>query len=246
MLPYRDRAIVLRQYSINEADKIINLLTCRHGLIRAIVKGVRRTYSKFGARLEPLNSIDVQLYPGKNLDTITQVNIIDSFAALIVKNYRSYIIACAILETAEKSTDKYRIPVPKLYELTNNALHALAFGNLANDLILNSYMLLVIKIAGWQLQLNECTICSKPGPHKVFNIPSGGTICLKCAPRNSVITPWAVIKFVIALQDRNLDYAKNFAYIYRKQASKLITAYLEWHLECQLKTLPLVQKEYSE
>ncbi len=57
-----------------EADRIVTLLTRQHGLVRAVAKGVRRTKSKFGARLEPFAHIDVQLHPGRNLDIVTQVS----------------------------------------------------------------------------------------------------------------------------------------------------------------------------
>ena len=70
---YRDRAVVLRQHKLGEADRIVTLLTRDHGLVRAVAKGVRRTRSKFGSRLEPFAHIDVQLHPGRNLDIVTQV-----------------------------------------------------------------------------------------------------------------------------------------------------------------------------
>src|SRR5262245_8066008 len=93
---YRDRAVVLRQHKLGEADRIVTMLTREHGLVRAVAKGVRRTRSKFGARLEPFAYIDIQLYPGRNLDTVTQVQTIDAFAADIVNDYGRYTCACAV------------------------------------------------------------------------------------------------------------------------------------------------------
>src|SRR6202008_3785572 len=87
---YRDRAVVLRQHKLGEADRIVTLLTREHGLVRAVAKGVRRTRSKFGARLEPFAHIDVQLHPGRNLDIVTQVASIDAFATDIVSDYGRY------------------------------------------------------------------------------------------------------------------------------------------------------------
>src|SRR5690606_33360082 len=71
---YRDEAVVVSQHKLGEADRIVTLLTRQHGLVRAVAKGVRRTKSRFGARLEPFSYIDVQLHPGRNLDTVTQVH----------------------------------------------------------------------------------------------------------------------------------------------------------------------------
>ncbi len=109
---YRDRAVVLRQHKLGEADRIVTLLTRDHGLVRAVAKGVRRTRSKFGARLEPFAHIDVQLYPGRNLDIVTQVQAIDAFASDIVSDYGRYTCACAVLETAERLAGEERAPAP--------------------------------------------------------------------------------------------------------------------------------------
>lgn len=73
MKTYRDDAIVLRCHDLGEADRIITMLSRHNGKVRAVAKGVRRTKSRFGARVEPFSLVDVQLYRGRNLDTITQV-----------------------------------------------------------------------------------------------------------------------------------------------------------------------------
>ena len=125
---YRDRAVVVRQHKLGEADRIVTLLTREHGLVRAVAKGVRRTRSKFGARLEPFAHIDVQLYPGRNLDIVTQVQAIDAFATDIVNDYGRYTCACAVLETAERLAGEERAPVPALHRLTVAALRAVADG----------------------------------------------------------------------------------------------------------------------
>jgi DNA repair protein RecO (recombination protein O) len=107
---YRDRAVVLRQHKLGEADRIVTLLTRDHGLVRAVAKGVRRTRSKFGSRLEPFAHVDVQLHPGRNLDIVTQVQAIDAFATDIVSDYGRYTCACAVLETAERLAGEERPP----------------------------------------------------------------------------------------------------------------------------------------
>ena len=69
---YRDEAIVLRTHKLGEADRIVTLLTRSHGKVRAVGKGVRRTSSRFGSRLEPFMHVDLQLSTGRNLDIVTQ------------------------------------------------------------------------------------------------------------------------------------------------------------------------------
>ena len=73
MRTYRDEAVVLRTWKLGEADRIISLFTREHGKVRAVAKGIRRTGSKFGSRLEPFGHVDVQLAEGRGtLVTVTQ------------------------------------------------------------------------------------------------------------------------------------------------------------------------------
>src|SRR5690625_1371375 len=103
---YRDDAIVLRTHPLGEADRIITLLTRRHGKVRAVAKGVRRTGSRFGARLEPFTLVDVQLYAGRSLHTVTQVVTIETFAQAISADYGRFTAASAMLETTDRLTDE--------------------------------------------------------------------------------------------------------------------------------------------
>ncbi|NUP27814.1 MAG: DNA repair protein RecO, partial [Nocardia sp.] len=121
---YRDHAVVLRQHKLGEADRIVTLLTRQYGLVRAVAKGVRRTKSKFGARLEPFAYVDVQLHPGRSLDIVTQVHTVEANASAIIADYGRYTTACAVLETAERLAGEERAPVPRLHSLTAGALRA--------------------------------------------------------------------------------------------------------------------------
>ena len=76
---YRDSGVVLRVTKLGEADRIVTVLTRRTGRVRAVAKGVRRTKSKFGGRLEPFSHVDLQLYAGRNLDIVTQAVTLDPF-----------------------------------------------------------------------------------------------------------------------------------------------------------------------
>ena len=188
---YRDRAVVLRQHKLGEADRIITLLTREHGLVRAVAKGVRRTRSKFGARLEPFAHIDVQLHPGRNLDIVTQVQAIDAFASDIVSDYGRYTSGCAVLETAERLAGEERAPVPALHRLTVGALRAVADGGRPRELVLDAYLLRAMGITGWAPALVECARCAAPGPHRAFHVAAGGSVCMHCRPSGSVTPPQA-------------------------------------------------------
>ena len=77
-----DQGIVLRSYPFGEADRIVVLLSPNHGKIRAVAKGVRKTKSRFGGRLEQFTQVDLVLYEGRNLATVTQAAPIDAFPKL--------------------------------------------------------------------------------------------------------------------------------------------------------------------
>ena len=240
---YRDRAVVLRQHKLGEADRIVTLLTREHGLVRAVAKGVRRTRSKFGARLEPFAHIDVQLHPGRNLDIVTQVASIDAFATDIVSDYGRYTCACAVLETAERLAGEERAPVPALHRLTVGALRAVADGVRPRELVLDAYLLRAMEIAGWAPALTECARCAAPGPHRAFHVAAGGSVCVHCRPAGSSTPPAGVLDLMSALHDGDWDFAQAAPQSYRSQASGLVAAHLQWHLERQLRTLALVERD---
>ena len=102
MALYRDTGVVLRVQKLGEADRIVTILTRRHGKVRAVAKGVRRTRSRWGARLEPFNHVDVQCYTGRSLDIVTQAETVDAFGAGLVGDYGRYTAGCAVLETADR------------------------------------------------------------------------------------------------------------------------------------------------
>lgn len=240
---YRDRAVVLRQHKLGEADRIVTLLTREHGVVRAVAKGVRRTRSKFGARLEPFAHIDVQLHPGRNLDIVTQVQSIDAFAVDIVSDYGRYTCACAMLETAERLAGEEHAPVPALHGLTVAALRAVAEGRRPRELVLDAYLLRAMGIAGWAPALTACARCAAPGPHRAFHVAAGGSVCVHCRPSGAATPAQAVMDLMTALHDGDWEFAEASTSSHRSQASGLVAAHLQWHLERKLRTLPLVERD---
>jgi DNA repair protein RecO (recombination protein O) len=79
MALYRDQGVVLRTIKLGESDRIISIATEAHGKVRAVAKGIRKTKSRFGARLEPITHVSLMLYEGRELDTITQAETLDHF-----------------------------------------------------------------------------------------------------------------------------------------------------------------------
>ncbi|MDR2379978.1 MAG: DNA repair protein RecO, partial [Bifidobacteriaceae bacterium] len=100
MATYRDAGIVLRTRKLAEADRIVTLLTREHGKVRAVAKAVRRTKSRFGARLEPFMHVDLQLYEGRNLHTVTQAVTLAAYGGAIAADYGRFTAASALVEAA--------------------------------------------------------------------------------------------------------------------------------------------------
>lgn len=235
--------MVLRQHKLGEADRIITLLTREHGLVRAVAKGVRRTRSKFGARLEPFAHIDVHLYPGRNLDIITQVHSINALADAIVADYGCYTSACAVLETAERLAGEERAPAPQLHRLTVGALTALADGRRARQLILDAYLLRAMQVAGWMPTLGACARCAQPGPHRAFHVAAGGAVCVHCRPPGAATPSPGVLDHMDAMARGQWEHVAELGSSLQRQATGLVAAHLQWHLERQLRTLPLIERE---
>lgn len=239
---YRDNAVVLRLHKLGEADRIVTLLTREHGIVRAVAKGVRRTRSRFGARLEPFEHIDVQLYPGRNLDIITQVQTIDAFSGDLATDYGRYTTACAVLETAERLASEERAPVQRLHLLTVGALRALAAAERAPELVLDAFLLRAMAFAGWEPALSECARCGAPGLHRAFHVAAGGAVCVQCRPAGSATPAPAVLELMQALLHGAWSATSDASVSTRRQASGLVAAHLQWHLERQLRTLPLIER----
>jgi DNA repair protein RecO (recombination protein O) len=249
---YRDEAVVLRVHKLGEADRIVSLLTRRHGRVRAVGKGVRRTTSRFGARLEPGSHIDVQLHtrladgqtgPGgqRGLDLVTQTESLDAFGARLAGDYSRWTAVSAICETAERLTEEGE-PALRLYLLVVGALRALVDRTHAPGLILDAFFIRAMSNAGWEPALTECAKCSAPGPHAAFNVAAGGAVCADCRPPGSARPQRQSVELMNALLGGDWPRADASEEDARREASGLIAAHLQWHLERGLRSLPLVDR----
>jgi DNA repair protein RecO (recombination protein O) len=239
---YRDTGVVLRVHKLGEADRIVTLITRRHGKVRAVAKGVRRTRSRFGARLEPFGHVDVQFYTGRTLDVITQVETVDAFGIGLVGDYPRYTAGCAVLETADRLAMEEGEPAMRLYLLVAGALRALAGRDRDPSLVLDAFLLRAMAYAGWAPAIDECARCAEPGPHQSFSVPAGGAVCARCRPAGSSRPAPETFPLLAALLHGEWPVAESSGPATRREASGLVAALLQWHLERQLRSLPLVER----
>jgi DNA repair protein RecO (recombination protein O) len=242
MALYRDTGVVLRVQKLGEADRIITLLTQRHGKVRAVAKGVRRTTSRWGARLEPFNHVDVQCYTGRSLDVVTQAQTVDAFGAGIICDYPRYTAGCAVLETADRLVAEEGEPALRVYLLLVGAVRALADGVRDPSLVLDAFLLRAMTQAGWAPAITECARCAEPGPHPAFNVAAGGSVCPRCRPPGSVTPGREAYRLLEALLHGDWVVADASDAVTRRDTSGLVAAHLQWHLERSLRSLPLVDR----
>ena len=239
---YRDRGIVLRTHKLGESDRIITLLTRDHGIVRAVGKGVRKTSSRFGARLEPCMHIDVQFAEGRSLDIVSQVETIDAFARDLGADYGRYTAATAMLETAERVVGEDGGSASPQYQLLRGALTALTQQRYTAGLILDSYQLRSLAIAGYAPSFGVCAGCGADGPHRYFHVAHGGVLCEACTvPGASVPSPFTIALLGALIAGDWLRVQTSDARA-RREASSAVSAYLSWHLERGLRSLPLVDR----
>ncbi|MGI9226709.1 MAG: DNA repair protein RecO [Candidatus Nanopelagicaceae bacterium] len=239
---YRDEAIVLRTQKLGEADRIITLLTREHGRVRGVAKGVRRTKSKFGARLEPGSHIDIQLYTGRTFDTVTQVESIFNYGEALTDDYSRWTIAGAILEAAERFTSHEHEPALQEFKLVTGAMKALADNKYEASMILDAYLLRSLAVGGYAPSLVNCSKCDAPGPHRYFSLVGGGSVCADCRPSASATPAPETLKLMSDLISGDWESAMESELRNRREANGLIAAYLQWHLERGLRSLQLVER----
>jgi DNA repair protein RecO (recombination protein O) len=173
---YSDTAVVLRTYKLGEADRIVVLLTEHHGKVRAVAKGVRKTMSKFGARLEPMSHVRLLLAQGRELDIVSQADLVDTIAPLVA-DLDHITNGMAVLEAADQMALE-REPAPHLYRMVVGALRTVA--ERSGPLVVPAFYWKLLAAEGVGPELDACVRCGEPGPIVAFDMIQGGVLCRAC------------------------------------------------------------------
>jgi DNA repair protein RecO (recombination protein O) len=272
MQVYRDDGVVLRTQKLGEADRIVTLLCRQNGRVRAVAKGVRRTKSRFGARLEPFTHVDLMIHPGRSLDVITQAEVIRAYGPPLAADYPKYTAGAAMLETAERLTPVEKEPAIRQFLLLIGGLRSLGeagepaehagapgpapagpgAGGVGRDhrLVLDAYFLRSLAVAGYAPALGECARCgagggpAADGPVRLsaFAVGSGGMVCESCRPPGAASPSPETIALMQALLRGDWDSAMRSERRHRVECSGLVAAYLQWHLEHSIRSLRHVER----
>jgi DNA repair protein RecO (recombination protein O) len=246
---YRDDGIVLRTQKLGEADRIITILGRTSGRIRAVAKGVRRTKSRFGARLEPFTHVDLMLHAGRSLDVITQAEVIRPYGEPLTSDYPRYTAGVAMLETAERFTPVEKEPSLRQLLLLIGGLRALTDAEHAPGLVLDAFLLRSLAVAGYAPALQECARCGAGsdgtgGGRRLpaFAVAAGGMVCATCRPPGAASPAAPTVALMLALLRGDWDGADHSERRHRVECSGLVAAYLQWHLEHSIRSLRHVER----
>jgi len=172
---YKDEGIVLKTIKLGEADRIVTIFTRQNGKVRAVAKGVRKTKSRFGGRLEPFTRVQLLIYRGRNLDTITGADILDPFKPAR-SSYERLASAAALTEMVEKITpDRER--AFDVYALLLAGLDSLGRDDV--NTVVPAFCVKLLSLSGYHPQLQSCAGC---GGHALsgFSPALGGAVCETC------------------------------------------------------------------
>ena len=173
---YRDTGVVLRTYKLGEADRIVVLMTAEHGKVRAVAKGVRKTKSRFGGRLEPMSHVSLLLYEGRELDVVSQAESLDHFRALH-EDLSRLTRGIALLEAVDQVAQE-REPNLRLYQMLLGALRALTTAD--SPLLVGAFYWKLLAAEGLHPELDGCVACGSPEPLVAFDLDQGGVLCRTC------------------------------------------------------------------
>ena len=258
---YKTEAVVLRSMRLGEADRVLHLYTLDRGRVSAVAKGVRKTKSRFGARLEPLSHVELLLHQGQSdLQTITGVDLRASHQGAREDYYRlsvGLIGAEAMLRlfTEQEANERAFTALTRFLDVLDTEPHPAgsAGGEAAGtqrragverpalDPLALSFQLKLLWLSGYLPHLTSCAECGADDATLVGYSPrAGGAVCGACAARSEAIglSPQG-ISYIEALLGSPLADAVSLGLDERasRDALRVVTASYEYHGGFRLRTL---------
>jgi DNA repair protein RecO (recombination protein O) len=243
MPPYKEQGVVLRSIKLGEADKIVTIMTQGSGKVRAVAKGIRKTTSRFGGRLEPFTHVSLMLYRGRGqLDTITQAEIIAPHRALR-DDLGLFAAGETMLEAVDRVAEEHERNVRLVLQLLAG-LRALETRPPDPAAVAESFMLKVLSLSGFHPSLTACAACGARDP-QLFNAGMGGAVCAGCAEGGSVPVSPQVLGYLSRIGLAELVDAGSIVEPdprVRRDARGLLYGFAEFYLERRMKSLPMLAR----
>jgi DNA repair protein RecO (recombination protein O) len=241
MPPYKEQGIVLRSIKLGEADKIVTILTQGSGKVRGVAKGLRKTTSRFGGRLEPFTHVNLMLYRGRGaLDTITQAEIVASHRH-IRDDLSLFAAAETMIEATDRVAEEHERNVP-LVVLLLNGLRALDAGPSDPSSVAEAFLLKLLSLSGFHPALTACAVCGSSDV-RLWSAGLGGAVCARCADASAGRVLPETLSFLAHLagtdlslvgSDRRPDPA------IATEARAMLVGFTEYHLERRMRSVPML------
>ena len=190
-------AVVLRSFRLGEADRILHLYTQDRGRVGAVAKGVRKTKSRFGGRLEPFSHVELVLHQGRgDLGTVTGASLVRSHDRIRSESYRLQVGMIGLeamlkLFTEQEANDKAFTALTRFLDALDEA--PLQRGSRAAlDPVVLSFQLKLLWVSGYMPHLETCVECGSTEPLIAFLPAAGGGACGGCDPGGIAISPEGV------------------------------------------------------
>ncbi|HEY7707390.1 MAG TPA: DNA repair protein RecO [Gaiellaceae bacterium] len=181
---YKTEAIVLRSLRFGEADRVLHLYTLDRGRVGAVAKGIRRTKSRFGGRLEPLSHVELVLHEGRGeLQTITGVQLLDPHSAARDSHYRLSVGFVALeamlrLFPEQEANDRAFSALARFLELLDEVEPVDA--RPALDPLVLAFQLKLLWLSGYLPHLTSCAECGGESGLVGYSPRAGGAVCGNC------------------------------------------------------------------
>jgi DNA repair protein RecO (recombination protein O) len=236
---YKTEAIVLRSFRLREADRIVHLYTSSHGRVGAVVKGVRRTKSRFGGRLEPFFRVRLVLYKGRgDLDTVTQAEAVEWYPRLRARGASLHAAGAAcesvlrLFGEEAANAAAYNLLCHELQLLDSDA-------DAAGPANLLAFRLKLLLAAGFVPELATCAACGAgiDGRGVSFSPAAGGVTCAECPSTGGFALDGAALSFMAAALGGPLKDAPAGASRALAQVDRAVTETLEHHAHVRLRSV---------
>jgi len=240
---YKTEAVVLRSFRFGEADRVLHVYTLDRGRVGAVAKGIRKTMSRFGARLEPLSHVELMLHQGSGeLQTVTGVELLRSHHAAREQQYRLGVgllgaEAMLRLYTEQEANARAFQALTRFLDLLDEL--APAEGRPALDPLALSFQLKLLWLSGYLPHLTSCAECGgETEPLVGYSAKAGGAVCRTCGDDVLALSP-AGITGIEALLARPLAEAQDVGLTDRsaRDALAVINAAYEYFGNFRLRTL---------
>ena len=239
---YKEQGVVLSRIKLGEADRIVTILTQGSGKVRAVAKGIRRTKSKFGARLEPFTHVSLMLYRGRGaLDTVAQAEIISSFRPLR-EDLALLTAGETMLEATDKVSEDHERNV-RLFMLLLSGLRSLELMPVDPAAVAESFLLKLLSLSGFHPSLSACAVCGAKNPD-LFSAGQGGAVCVACAEHGAGPVSPDSLRLLAHLAGADIKTAGDVVLNgdARREARGMLYGFAEYHIERRIRSLPILAR----